>query len=317
MERRCLSWPAHVRSKLPMSPLDRSTSAYLASRATSGVRDGPTEEPSAGNGPSGSVGCIAHSRPSGPVAIMTSTHDRLIIMTSLPFGLAGGLWAVYLAGYNLSVAVAVGFIALGGIAVEAAVVMLLYIDTQVREKPPQTLEALKEAIMAGAVMRVRPKLMTVLTIIAGLLALAVRVLGDRSEAEDVAQDVFLRIWQQAPHWRPGTPRFDTWMHRVALNLCYDRLRLRREQAMADPPDQIDPGPAPDHGLHELGEKRQIAAALVALPDRQREAIVLQYFQELSNIEVAGIMGISVEALESLLARARRNLRAHLQQQDVE
>ena len=96
--------------------------------------------------------------------------DRtLIIMSSLPFGLAGGLWAVWLAGYNLSVAVAVGFIALGGIAVETAVVMLLYIDAQVREHPPHTLEELKHAVMAGAVMRVRPKLMTVLVIIAGLL----------------------------------------------------------------------------------------------------------------------------------------------------
>jgi Cu(I)/Ag(I) efflux system membrane protein CusA/SilA len=96
--------------------------------------------------------------------------DRtLIIMLSLPFGLAGGLWAVYLAGYNLSVAVAVGFIALGGIAVETAVVMLLYIDAQVREHPPTTRDDLVRAIEAGAVMRVRPKLMTVLVIIAGLL----------------------------------------------------------------------------------------------------------------------------------------------------
>ncbi len=92
-----------------------------------------------------------------------------MIMLSLPFGLIGGLWAVYLAGYNMSVAVAVGFIALGGIAVETAVVMLLYIDQQVRENPPNNKQDLFNAIMAGAVMRVRPKLMTVLTIIAGLL----------------------------------------------------------------------------------------------------------------------------------------------------
>ena len=95
--------------------------------------------------------------------------DRtIIIMMSLPFGLIGGLWAVYLAGYNMSVAVAVGFIALGGIAVETAVVMLLYIDQQVREHPPNTFEELRESVMAGAAMRVRPKLMTVLTIVAGL-----------------------------------------------------------------------------------------------------------------------------------------------------
>ncbi|MEZ5984599.1 MAG: CusA/CzcA family heavy metal efflux RND transporter [Hyphomonas sp.] len=95
--------------------------------------------------------------------------DRtLIIMASLPFGLIGGLWAVWLAGYNLSVAVAVGFIALGGNAVETAVIMLLYIDSEVRKAGPQTRTELFAAISRGAAMRVRPKLMTVLTIFAGL-----------------------------------------------------------------------------------------------------------------------------------------------------
>ena len=96
--------------------------------------------------------------------------DRTVmVMTALPFGLVGGLWAVHLAGYNLSVAVAVGFIALGGIAVETAVVMLLYIDQQVRQTRPANRTELFEAIMAGAALRVRPKLMTVSVIIAGLL----------------------------------------------------------------------------------------------------------------------------------------------------
>jgi len=96
--------------------------------------------------------------------------DRtLVIMLSLPFGLIGGFWAIYLAGYTMSVAVAVGFIALGGIAVETALVMLLYIDNQVRAHPPGNRDELVEAIMAGAVMRVRPKLMTVFVITAGLL----------------------------------------------------------------------------------------------------------------------------------------------------
>ena len=95
--------------------------------------------------------------------------DRtLIIMASLPFGLIGGLWAIWLAGYNLSVAVAVGFIALGGIAVETAVIMLLYIDSEVRKAQPETREDLFAAISKGAAMRVRPKLMTVTTIFAGL-----------------------------------------------------------------------------------------------------------------------------------------------------
>jgi len=112
--------------------------------------------------------------------------DRtFIIMLSLPFGLIGGLWAVYLAGYNMSVAVAVGFIALGGIAVETAVVMLLYIDQQVREHPPKTFKELEEAIMAGAALRVRPKLMTVLVIVAGLAPIFI--------TEGLGSDVMRRI----------------------------------------------------------------------------------------------------------------------------
>jgi len=96
--------------------------------------------------------------------------DRtLLIMLSLPFGLIGGLWAVYLVGYNLSIAVAVGFIALGGVAIETAIVMLIYIDQQVKEQPPENKRDLTNAIIKGAVLRVRPKLMTVSVIIAGLL----------------------------------------------------------------------------------------------------------------------------------------------------
>jgi len=96
--------------------------------------------------------------------------DRtLMVMLSLPFGLVGGVWTLYLAGYNFSVAVAVGFIALAGIAVETAVVMLIYLDQQVRHHPPQNTQQLFDAVMHGAVLRVRPKLMTVSVIIAGLL----------------------------------------------------------------------------------------------------------------------------------------------------
>jgi Cu(I)/Ag(I) efflux system membrane protein CusA/SilA len=96
--------------------------------------------------------------------------DRtLMVMLSLPFGLIGGVWTLYLAGYNFSVAVAVGFFALAGIAVETAVVMLIYLDHQVRHHPPQNAQQLFDAVMHGAVLRVRPKLMTVSVIIAGLL----------------------------------------------------------------------------------------------------------------------------------------------------
>jgi RNA polymerase sigma factor (sigma-70 family) len=144
-----------------------------------------------------------------------------------------------------------------------------------------------------------------------LLALATRMLGDRMEAEDVAQEAFVRIWKQAPRWKEGEARFDTWLHRVALNLCYDRLRARREDPMADPPELIDPGASPETSLETRSRDQRVRRALAALPARQREALVLNYYQEHSNIEAAALMGITVDALESLLARARRNLRTLL------
>jgi RNA polymerase sigma-70 factor (ECF subfamily) len=144
-----------------------------------------------------------------------------------------------------------------------------------------------------------------------MLGLAQRMLGDQAEAEDVAQEAFLRVWKQAPKWRPGAARFDTWLHRVALNLCYDRLRRRREVATDSPPEQIDESPAADRGLMAQETGRRVAKALQQLPDRQREAIVLCHYQELGNIEAATVMGVTVEALESLLSRGRRGLRAAL------
>ena len=144
-----------------------------------------------------------------------------------------------------------------------------------------------------------------------LLSLAQRMLGEASEAEDVAQEAMIRAWRQASSWTPGAARFDTWLHRVALNLCYDRLRRRREVAMEAPPEQTDDGPAPDRGLEAADVGRRVSQALQALPERQREAVTLCHYQDLSNIEAAAVMGVSVEALESLLSRGRRALRAAL------
>lgn len=141
-------------------------------------------------------------------------------------------------------------------------------------------------------------------------ALARRMLSDAAEAEDVTQEAFIRAWKALPDWQPRA-RFSTWLHRVTLNLCYDRLRRRRELTLAEPPDRPDPGLTPDQSLDQGQRVAGIEAAIAALPDRQKAALTLCAIEGHSNIEAAEILDVSVEALESLLARARRRLRETL------
>jgi RNA polymerase sigma-70 factor, ECF subfamily len=122
-----------------------------------------------------------------------------------------------------------------------------------------------------------------------VLALATRILHDRGEAEDVAQDTFLRVWRHAKRWKPGAARFDTWLHTVTLNLCRDRLRKHREVTTAEPPELADPAPPQDAMLDEAAEGRAVADAIAALPDRQREAILLVHYQDMTNIEAAAAL----------------------------
>ncbi|WP_010187353.1 RNA polymerase sigma factor [Sphingomonas sp. PAMC 26605] len=144
-----------------------------------------------------------------------------------------------------------------------------------------------------------------------ILALAARMLRDTAEAEDVAQETFVRVWRTAAAWQPGRARFDTWLHTVVLNLCRDRLRRRREVNGDTMPEVADPTPDAEAALIESERGYAVAEAIAALPERQREAILLVHYQELSGDEAAAALGVSVEAVESLLARGRRTLRARL------
>lgn len=144
-----------------------------------------------------------------------------------------------------------------------------------------------------------------------LLGLARRMLKDPIEAEDVAQETFLRVWKAADRWRPGEAKVETWMSRIAINLCYDRLRKKRETLMEVLPERTSGEPSAEAQLGESETTEQVIAALAVLPDRQRMALELCHFQEMSNIEAAAIMDVSVDALESLLSRARRKLRETL------
>jgi RNA polymerase sigma-70 factor (ECF subfamily) len=142
-----------------------------------------------------------------------------------------------------------------------------------------------------------------------MLALARRMLSDSTEAEDAVQDAFLRLWTHAARWQPGQAKFETWLYRVTLNKCFDRLR--RRPTLAIDSAMADPAPGPAANLESAALSEEIEAAMAALPERQRAAIQLCHYQECGNIEAAEILGISVEALESLLARGRRALRARL------
>lgn len=144
------------------------------------------------------------------------------------------------------------------------------------------------------------------------VAVARGMLSDAAEAEDVAQDAMLRLWRQAPAWRPGEAQVGTWLHRVVSNLAIDRLRRRRRWSAEEPPERPDGAPGAEAKL--AGEDRAAAlrAEIAALPDRQRVALTLRHFSDLSNPEIAARMELSVEAVESLLARARRTLARRLE-----
>lgn len=133
------------------------------------------------------------------------------------------------------------------------------------------------------------------------------ILRDHAEAEDVAQETFLRLLDKAPHWRPGGAQLRTWLHRVAINLCIDRRRRGRRVTAWDAAaiDTLADDPALDRTIDIVNA---VARALDRLPSRQRTAIILVHYQGLTNIEAASVLEVTVDALESLLARGRRRLR---------
>jgi RNA polymerase sigma-70 factor (ECF subfamily) len=144
-----------------------------------------------------------------------------------------------------------------------------------------------------------------------IVSFAHRTLGNESDAEDVAQDVFLRVWATAPRWKTGAARFTTWLYRVAMNVCLDRIAKKRETTADDLPELADPRPEPSVAVHDSQVAHHVSTALATLPETQRIALTLCHYQGLRNTEAADVMGVGVEALESLLARARRTLRDRL------
>ena len=138
---------------------------------------------------------------------------------------------------------------------------------------------------------------------------ATRMLGDVAEAEDVSQEAMLRLWRVAPDWRRGEAKVSTWLYRVTANLCTDRLRKRRDVLMDAEFDPVDDALAAEDTLQDQDRMNALQIALDALPDRQRQAVVLRHIEGLANPEIAQIMQISARAVESLTARGKRALSA--------
>lgn len=140
---------------------------------------------------------------------------------------------------------------------------------------------------------------------------AMRMLADRAEAEDVAQEAMLRLWKIAADWRQGEAKVTTWLYRVVANLCTDRLRRKRGVDLESVPEPEDDRETAEGELQQASRMAALQAALAQLPDRQREAVVLRHIEGLGNPEIAEMMDISTEAVESLTARGKRALTAIL------
>ena len=140
--------------------------------------------------------------------------------------------------------------------------------------------------------------------------MAARITGSAAEAEDAVQEAFIRVWKHAAEWEsPSTAgaQFSTWFYRIVLNLCIDHKRKRvftPLEEISEPDDGRDNAEA---GLERFELSERVRSAIDTLPDRQRAAFVLCFYEELSNKEAALALGVSVKALESLLVRARKAL----------
>jgi RNA polymerase sigma-70 factor (ECF subfamily) len=156
--------------------------------------------------------------------------------------------------------------------------------------------------------------------LAGAARLAQRVLGSTGAAEDVAQEAFIRVWKHAGNFEAPDARgakFTTWLYRIVVNLCIDEKRKHRFEALDDIPEPADTRGGAETEMQKREQSARVRKALEDLPERQRTAFVLCFYEEHSNKEAADVMGIGIKAVESLLVRARRTLRDALKTEQEE
>jgi len=143
------------------------------------------------------------------------------------------------------------------------------------------------------------------------LSVATRLMGNQASAEDMVQDAFIKLLTRADKFNAEAGRFTTWFYRVVSNRCLDELRRKRPVALPEGYDKEDETAQTDASLIERDKKEAVEGALNTLPERQKLAITLCYFEELSNKEAAEVMDINIKALESLLTRGRQSMKNQL------
>jgi len=143
-------------------------------------------------------------------------------------------------------------------------------------------------------------------------AVALKILRNPADADDVVQDVMLRIWTKSHMWQPGEAKFSTWLHRIVTNRCLDLHRRPRTETIDNAPDVADEQPDALTAMQRGEVSDLLERAMAHVPDQQRIALILSYIDSFSNAEIAGILDTSVTAVESLLKRGRVQLRLYLQ-----
>ncbi len=145
---------------------------------------------------------------------------------------------------------------------------------------------------------------------------AFRMLGDAAEAEDIAQESLLKLWNHADRWQPGSAGIAPWLKKVTVNQCLDRLRRKRFASDEEVPEREDETPLADRQIEVVETGQAVKDCIEALPDRQRAAVILTYYEEAPNQGAAETMEMQLKAFESLLFRARASLRGCVERKGV-
>jgi RNA polymerase sigma-70 factor (ECF subfamily) len=146
-------------------------------------------------------------------------------------------------------------------------------------------------------------------------AIALRIVGNAADAEDVVQDSMLKIWSHRGRWQHGRAKFSTWLYRVISNRCIDLRRKPRTENVDTVPEVADGQPDASRGIERNELNGMLEEAMQRLPEQQRIAVILSYHEDMSNGEIAEVMDSTVAAVESLLKRGRQQLRQLLRRHE--